>query len=61
MAQLDAHFPFPLGQHVRRIDSSEVGTVVGVLLQPVERAIVRWAADTTYEVPDELIEVTQGQ
>jgi hypothetical protein len=58
MAPLDAHFPFPLGQHVRRIDSSEVATVVGVLLQPVERAIVRWAGDTTYEVPDDLIEVS---
>jgi hypothetical protein len=48
------NFSFPLGQHVRRIDSSETGTVVGILLQPVERAIVRWTADTTYEVPDNL-------
>jgi hypothetical protein len=54
------NFPFPLGQLVRRINGSEVGTIIGVLLQPAERAIVRWAADTTYEVPDDLIGVTQA-
>jgi hypothetical protein len=54
------NFPFPLGQLVRRIDGSEIGTIIGVLLQPTERAIVRWAAQTTYEMPDDLIEVTQA-
>ena len=54
------NFPFLLGQLVHRIDGSEIGTIIGVRLQPVERAIVRWAADTTYEVPDDLIEATQA-
>lgn len=53
-------FPFRLGQVVRRIDGSDIGTVVGMLLQPDECIIVRWADDTTYEQPDELIEVGLG-
>jgi hypothetical protein len=54
------NFPFRLGQLVHRMDSSDIGTVIGVLLQPNERAIVRWATHTTYEAPDDLIEMTQA-
>jgi hypothetical protein len=56
MASSSPLFPFFLGQPVRRIDHSDTGTVVGVLLCPEELVIVRWAWDTTYEVADELIE-----
>jgi hypothetical protein len=57
---MSATVRFPLGQLVRRIDGADIGTIIGVLLQPTERAIVRWAADTTYEVPDDVIEATQA-
>jgi hypothetical protein len=60
MTPSSPHFPFHLGQPVRRIDGSDRGVVIGALLTPAERAIVRWAADTTYEDPADLIEVDQA-
>ena len=60
MAEAGAEFPFHLGQFVRRIDGSDIGMVVGILLQPRESIMVRWADETTYETPDELIEVGLG-
>jgi hypothetical protein len=60
MAHAAADFPFFLGQPVRRIDGSDLGTLIGVILSPAERAIVRWAEDTTYELPDDLIEVSRA-
>jgi hypothetical protein len=60
MTPSSPRFPFSLGQPVRRIDGSDRGLVIGVLLTPAARAIVRWAADTTYEDPVDLIEVDQA-
>jgi hypothetical protein len=59
MAHVAADFPFLLGQSVRRIDGSDLGTLIGVILSPTELAIVRWAEDTTYEPTDDLIEVSR--
>jgi hypothetical protein len=58
MASAAALFPFLLGQPVRRIDSSDVGMLIGVLLRPGELAVVRWPDGTTYELVDDLIEVS---
>jgi hypothetical protein len=59
MAHVAADFPFLLGQPVRRIDGSDLGTLIGVILSPTELAIVRWAEDTTYEPTDDLNEVSR--
>lgn len=60
MAHVAADFPFLLGEPVRRIDGSDLGTLIGVILRPSELAIVRWAEDTTYEPPDDLIEASRA-
>jgi hypothetical protein len=51
--------PFRSASSFAGIDGSDIGTVIGVLLKPDERAIVRWPSRTTYERPDDLIELTQ--
>ena len=48
-----------IGQAVRRIDTTDVGMVIGVLLGEVDRAIVRWPGDVGFEVMDDLVVVRQ--
>jgi hypothetical protein len=50
---------FEMGQLVRRLDRPDIGVVVGALFGAVEKVIVRWIDDVTFELPDHLIEVRQ--
>jgi hypothetical protein len=60
MADLSAHFPFLLGQTVRRIDGTDRGMIIGVVFRPSECVIVRWADDITCEPTEELLEMSQA-
>jgi hypothetical protein len=54
-----ARLPLQPGQFVRRrSDPDPIGIVVGVLLTPLELALVRWGPrETTVEPMDVLVEV----
>jgi hypothetical protein len=56
----DGHVPeaaLQLGQAVRRLDRSDIGVVVGIMLGAEERALVRWVDGSSFEVVGLLIEV----
>ena len=48
-------FPFTLGQVVRRVDSSDCGTVIGAVLGEIGKAIIRWPDGMRFEPVDELV------
>ena len=54
MSQPVHDFPFTLGQVVRRVDSSDCGTVIGAVLGEVGKAIVRWPDGLRFEPVQEL-------
>jgi hypothetical protein len=48
-------FPFTLGQVVRRVDSSDCGTVIGAVLGEIGKAIVRWPDGLRFERVEDLV------
>ncbi len=46
-----------LGQPVRHVDRADIGIVVGLLFCHAEEALVRWADGSTFEAPEDLLEV----
>ena len=46
-----------LGQPVRHVDRTDIGIVVGLLFCNEEEALVRWADGSTFEAPEDLVEV----
>ena len=53
-------FPFTLGQVVRRVDSSDCGTVIGAVLGDVGEAIIRWPNGMRFEPVQELEGLTSN-
>jgi hypothetical protein len=46
-----------LHRPVRRVDGTEIGTVIGVIVGASEVALVRWTAASTFEAVQDLVEV----
>ena len=46
-----------LGQPVRHVDRTEIGVFVVLLFGPADEALVRWADGSTFETPEDLLEV----
>jgi hypothetical protein len=44
-------------QPVRRVDGTEIGTVMALIFGESEVALVRWGGESTFEAVEDLIEV----
>lgn len=49
-----------LHQPVRRVDGTEIGTVMALIFSKSEVALVRWGRESTFEALEDLIEVRIG-